>query len=144
MLSTRNIRSIRPKKKLDKKFEGPFRITEVINPQAYRLDLPKGINIHNAFHMSLLEPYQASKRFPAKKEPIWNTLDLGEPDIYEVEKILTERRNQEGLWEYKIKWKGYPMEDCTWEVATQISRAAMAAYRRNKRKRPQNAVEEPD
>jgi len=37
MLDTRNIKSIRPKKKLDKKFEGPFRITEVINPQAYRV-----------------------------------------------------------------------------------------------------------
>jgi hypothetical protein len=135
MLSTKNIRSIRPKKKLDKKFEGPFRITEVINPQAYRLNLPKGINSYNAFHVSLLEPYKASERFPAKTGPIWNTLDLGEPDVYEVEEILEERRNQEGFWEYKIKWRGYPMEDCTWEVATQISRAAMNAYRRKKRKR---------
>jgi hypothetical protein len=135
MLNTRNIRSIRPKKKLDKKFEGPFRITEVINPQAYRLNLPKGIGIYNAFHVSLLEPYKASERFPAKIGPLWNTLDLGEPDIYEVEEILDERLNQEGFWEYKIKWKGYPMEECTWEVAAQISRAAMSAYRNKKRKR---------
>jgi hypothetical protein len=135
MLSTKFIRSIRPKKKLDKKFEGPLRITEVINPQAYRLDLPEGVKFYNAFHVSLLEPYKASERFPAKSGPLWNTLDPGEPDIYDVEKILEERRNQEGFWEYKIKWKGYPMSECTWEVAADISRAAMTAYRNKKRKR---------
>ena len=35
-------------------------------------------------------------------------------DQYEVEKIL-ERRVKDGSLEYKIKWKGYPMDQCTWE-----------------------------
>jgi hypothetical protein len=135
MLSTENIRSIRPKKKLDKKYEGPFKITEVINPQAYRLNLPKGIGIYNAFHISLLEPYKASTQFPAQKLPVWNTLDPGDPDVYEVERILDQRLNQEGFWEYQIKWKGLPESECSWEVAADISRAALTAYSSKKRKR---------
>jgi hypothetical protein len=135
MLSTANIRSIRPKKKLDKKFEGPHRITEVINPVAYRIELPKGVFIHDVFHVSLLEKYAPSKQFPTQYIPTWNTLDPGDEDVYEVEKILGEKRNAEGLMEYHIKWKGYPESDNTWEVASNISRAAMTAYNHGKRKR---------
>jgi len=34
--------------------------------------------------------------------------------LYEVEKII-ERRCVKGKYEYKIKWKGYDLNDCTWE-----------------------------
>ena len=35
-------------------------------------------------------------------------------DEYEVEKIV-DKRVKNGKVEYKIKWVGYPMSDCTWE-----------------------------
>jgi hypothetical protein len=35
-------------------------------------------------------------------------------DEYEVESIL-EKRKMGGKWKYKIKWVGYPEEQCTWE-----------------------------
>ena len=35
-------------------------------------------------------------------------------DIYEVEKIIG-KRNVNGKIEYKVKWLGYKMTECTWE-----------------------------
>jgi hypothetical protein len=33
---------------------------------------------------------------------------------YEVESIL-DKKKQQGKWKYKIKWVGYPEDQCTWE-----------------------------
>ena len=35
-------------------------------------------------------------------------------DIYEVEKII-DKRKRFGKDEYKVKWLGYKMSECTWE-----------------------------
>ena len=37
-----------------------------------------------------------------------------EEPFYEVESIINKRK-YEGRVEYLIKWKGYPLEDSTWE-----------------------------
>lgn len=55
-LDARNIRTLRPQKKLDWKNLGPFRITQVISPHAYKLDLPASIRIHPVFNVNLLRP----------------------------------------------------------------------------------------
>ena len=71
LLSARNIKIVRPNKKLDYQFLGPFKITEKIGKQAYRLDLPlKYSRLHNVFHVSLLEPYrQRSGESPEVIQP---------------------------------------------------------------------------
>jgi hypothetical protein len=38
-----------------------------------------------------------------------------EEEIYEVEKILGRRVSKTGDVEYKVKWQGYSIQDCTWE-----------------------------
>lgn len=35
-------------------------------------------------------------------------------DFYVIEAIL-EKKKQRGIWKYKVKWEGYPMDQCTWE-----------------------------
>jgi len=58
LLSSKNIRTSRPSKKLGNRFLGPFEIIEIVGKQAYRLSLPQLYkSIHPVFHVSLLEPY---------------------------------------------------------------------------------------
>ena len=42
--------------------------------------------------------------------------------LYNIEKIL-ERRKVNGRTEYKIKWEGYPMSQCTWEPFSNLETA---------------------
>ena len=53
-LNAQNIKTARPQKKLDWKFLGPYRVTKVVSPYAYRLELPALMKIHPVFHVSLL------------------------------------------------------------------------------------------
>ena len=55
LLSTRNIKMKGIPGKLQKRFVGPFEITERIGQQAYTLSLPEDRNIHSLFHISLLK-----------------------------------------------------------------------------------------
>lgn len=48
------MRTKRPSKKLSNKNDGPFEITQIVSPHAYRLQLPNDWTIHNVFHTSLL------------------------------------------------------------------------------------------
>ena len=43
-------------------------------------------------------------------------------EYYNIEKILA-RRKQNGRLEYKIKWEGYPISECTWEPLKNLETA---------------------
>ena len=52
-LSTKNIKTERPSKKLDYKMIGPYQVKELIG-SSYRLELPTSMKIHDVFHPNLL------------------------------------------------------------------------------------------
>ena len=52
-LSSRNISTERPSRKLDDKMLGPFRVSDKVG-SSYRLELPSSMQIHDVFHPSLL------------------------------------------------------------------------------------------
>jgi hypothetical protein len=54
-LSSRNIASPRPSKKLDHRNLGPFKVVKKVGSHAYRLDLPRAMDVHPVFHVNLLE-----------------------------------------------------------------------------------------
>ena len=49
-LEGKDIYTNRPSKKLDDKRYGPFKVTEIIGPNAYKLDLPPSMMIYPIFN----------------------------------------------------------------------------------------------
>jgi hypothetical protein len=61
----RNVKKTRPCDKLDYQLLDPFMISYKINDVSFQLHLPKHMNLHLVFHVSLLEPC-ASTSIPAR------------------------------------------------------------------------------
>ena len=121
LLSTKNLRLKVPKKKMAAKFIGPFRITDAVGKQAYRLALPTSYQIHNVFHVSLLEPWEGR----AGEEPA-NHMQLAEDnDEWEVERIV-DARKRKGKQYYLVLWKNWPEEYTSWEPEEHCSHAKSA------------------
>ena len=81
--------------------------------------------LHRRFHVEKLKPFNDDPtRFPTRRQinrPIAEIIDKEKE--YEVEKILGERITKEKGLEYKVLWCGYPIEDSTWERATNLQNA---------------------
>lgn len=103
-------------RKLGPQRAGPYTITEVFNNgRAVRLgDLPPHSDIWPIISCIHLEPAPNEIRSATQPEPI-TIVDLGEEEghqEFEVETILQSRKNNA---EFRVKWKGYPIEQATWE-----------------------------
>jgi hypothetical protein len=120
-LSTENLRSAMVgTPKLLQRFEGPYPVKRVISPTAYELDLPPSRRIHPVFHIHLLKPYLDGRavlpeRIPTHSRPPPEFREDGdvEPE-WDVESILR-KKGRGASTRYLVKWKGYPMEESTWE-----------------------------
>ena len=110
----RNLHLDRPTVKLAPKRHGPFKITRVLSPITYQLELPPQWKIHDVFHIDLLTPYHETETHGANfTQPPPDLID-GEEE-YEVEEILDSRRYGRGRKvQYLVKWKGYPSSDNQW------------------------------
>ena len=102
--------------KLSARYCGPYAITKKINDQAYQLQLPSHLKVHNVFHASLLKKYVPDPSHSLDDDHPITSVD-GTFKIY-PEAILQSRirtlRNR-SLNENLIKWSSYPTEDATWE-----------------------------
>ena len=113
-LEGRNLHLDRPAIKLAPKRHGPFKVTRVLSPITYQLELPPQWKIHNVFHIDLLTPYHETNIHGANfMQPPPDLVD-GEEE-YEVEEILDSRKHGRGCKvQYLIKWKGYPSTNNQW------------------------------
>ncbi|XP_061449381.1 chromo domain-containing protein cec-1-like [Rhineura floridana] len=117
-LSTKFLRSQWPSHKLEARNAGPFRITQQINPVAFRLQLPASFRIHPVFHRSLLTP--ALPPHPLSSKPLPPPpIQVNGEEEFEVAQILDSRRHR-GRLQYLIDWQGYSPEERSWEDATQV------------------------
>jgi len=118
MLSSKNLRTRHPSKKLDHKMQGPFEIEKVVSPNAVMLKLPRRWRLHNVFHVSLLEPYRVSSkasRAPPDPERVRNEADEMDVDVeegqWEIDEIMGSSYDQDGNVKYLTKWVGFPEEE---------------------------------
>lgn len=97
-------------KKLQPRFIGPFRITEVIGSQAYRLALPEQYSrLHDVFPIQLLEDYH-----PREQQEMMPVPELEDnPEEYEVEEVR-DKQLIKGRIHYLVKWTGWPSEYNQW------------------------------
>ena len=91
---------------------GPFRITQQVAPNAFRLSLPHNIKAHPVFNITALKLYNANKiqgRIDPTPSPV---TDIQGFTRYIVEDILS-HRTRRGNLQFLVKWSGYT--DATWE-----------------------------
>jgi hypothetical protein len=105
--------------KLTGRFVGPLKVTRVINPNAYELELPPQLRIHPVQNISKLRRYLRSPdRFVGRPQPLPRPppecTDPAGDGEYIVERILAERRSGRSK-QYLVKWMGYPVEESSWE-----------------------------
>jgi hypothetical protein len=112
LLATKNMRIVAGgTRKFSPRYVGPFKIIQIINPVAYRLELPKSMSrLHDVFHVSLLKKYVPERGSKAPPLPI---IFQGEA-LWLVDHIV-DSRVRGGKREYLVRWDGYSAENDTWE-----------------------------
>ena len=119
MLSTAHLNNADRAPKLSPKYIGPFTITQVVNDNAYKLNLPSNMKVHSTFNISQLKPYRdGATQFPNRIQEVYDRpppelIDSGQ-EAWEVERIVA-KRGQGRNTKYLVKWKGFPDWENTWE-----------------------------
>jgi hypothetical protein len=109
-----NIKTHQPMAKLGAKRHGPFKITRVLSPLNYQLELPAQWRIHDVFHVDLLTPYCETEFHGRNYERPLPDLINGEEE-YEIKRVVDSRHHgRGGKIQYLIKWKGYPDSENQW------------------------------
>jgi hypothetical protein len=116
--------ALRPSKKLQHQFIGPYQIINKVSSVAYKLELPPDLRIHPVFHVSLLRPYQDPTKIEHRplNTPPPPAVTIEGHQEYEVEQILDQRIRFHRK-EFLTKWVGYPEYDATWEPEANLKNA---------------------
>ena len=118
-LSTKNIETKRPSKKLDWKRIGPFVVKRMVSPYAYELDLPVSMKIHPVFHVSLLS-LAPSNPVPGQQQAPPPPIEIEGEQEWEVDQVMDSRRRY-GRLEYLVKYVGY--SEPSWQPASDLDHA---------------------
>jgi hypothetical protein len=133
MLSAKNIRQLRPSKKLADRYLRPFEVVAVISThgQAYKLKLPLTYRIHPVFHVLMLEPYHPRTN-ASEESPALIDIEGENGEFWEVETILAHRDKSKSIGrEYYVWWKGFAPTEDSWEPAKSFYDQTMVAeYKR--------------
>ena len=91
--------------KLVPRYAGPIKIIELVGLNAARLDLPAYLQIHPVVSISLLKPYTG------RVETIPPPVLIEDREEWELEAVIghnliPSKRQQQGLVEFQVKWKG--------------------------------------
>jgi hypothetical protein len=96
--------------KLKPRYYGPYRVTEVINEVAVRLDLPSRARIHDVFHINLLKKFHGVT--PDAPPPL---LALHHGVVTPEPERIIKSRLARGVVQVLVQWKGESAASATWE-----------------------------
>ncbi|MBW0479523.1 hypothetical protein O181_019238 [Austropuccinia psidii MF-1] len=106
-LSSKNIKSTRPTKKLSERWLSPLPILKKLSTSAYHLKLPSQCKfIHPVFHISLLELVKTSKIPNLNQEP---PPPIIIDEEWEFPQILDSKLKRRKLG-YLVEWKGFSQD----------------------------------
>jgi hypothetical protein len=126
-IDVRNMKTKRPSKKLNHTKIGPVKILKKIGTRAFRMVLPTAIEVHNVFHVSLLEPYH-KLGIPGCHQPPPPPEEVEGEENWEVEFVANSRYNKKKKRvEYLVFWKGYPPQQASWEPSKSLEGTAEEA-----------------
>jgi hypothetical protein len=113
-LSAKNIKVLRPSKKLSSTKLGPYKVEKIVGAGkvAAKLALPKSMKIHPVFHFSLLE-LKGTSKMSNRTNPPPPPVEVEGEDEYEVEEILDSRITRRKL-QYFATWIGYDESENMW------------------------------
>jgi hypothetical protein len=97
--------------KLGPSYAGPFQVLERVSKVAYRLQLLADARIQDVFfQVRLLKPHgREPPTAPGVMPPLLHGYILPEPET------VVRAEQWRGVWYVRIKWRGLPDEDVTWE-----------------------------
>lgn len=125
-LDASDIATTRPSQKLSHRQLGPYVVERQVGPLAYRLRLPTSMRrLHPVFNVVKLSPAPDDPIPGRRASPPPPPVIVNNRPEYEVEKILDSRLFRHKL-QYKVKWKGYGIEDISWEPAKNVHAPALA------------------
>jgi hypothetical protein len=89
---------------------GPYRVVEIINDVAVRLELPLGVRLHDVFHVGVLKKFNGA---PPSSPPVLPAIHNGAviPEPLRVEQA----RLAHGVRQVLVRWRGEPAESASWE-----------------------------
>jgi hypothetical protein len=113
LLNVKNIIFTKSFKKLNYKYYDSYKIIESIKKQVYRLKLSFLLKeIHNVFHVSLLESHLYDS---TKTLELLSIIEVDDENQYEIDEVLDTRIRYE-KFQYLIRWKEYSKFDNQWIV----------------------------
>jgi hypothetical protein len=96
--------------KLKPRYVGPYRVTEVVNPVAVRLQLPPGARLHDVFHIGVLKKFIGTP--PTSPPALPPTLHGA---VAPAPARVTRGRLARGVRQVLVQWHNEPAASATWE-----------------------------
>jgi hypothetical protein len=116
---TKGVQRFGVKGKLAPRYNGPYEITEICGPVAYRIRLPERFAaIHNVFHVSQLRKCAHEPELKVINEAnAWIQPDLSLVE-HPIRILDTKERKtrRESMTMYKVLWNHHTKEEATWET----------------------------
>jgi hypothetical protein len=116
---TKGVQRFGVKGKLAPRYIGPYEITEICGPVAYRILLPDRLSaVHNVFHVSQLKKCVRAPATEIIEEAnawIESDLSLVEHPMRVLDQKERKTRRQV-VKMYKIQWSHHTVEEATWET----------------------------